>query len=138
MSINRRKYPRVSVHVPVHYALLDSQGKIESEFIGVALDVSLGGILLESFDFVASEYVGISFIDMQNQVVQMKCKMAYSRKTDMGLIHTGLTFQSSETEKSDFAAKMIRAYFYRRKRLSDPNPAPAAAGEPVGEAPDLP
>lgn len=133
MSTNRRKYPRVSVHVPVHYALLGSQGAIESESIGVALDVSLGGILLESFDFVANEYVRISFIDMQNQVAQMKCKMAYSRRTDIGLIHTGLSFQAADSEKSEFAAKMIRAYFYRRKRLADLNPPAAAAGAPAGE-----
>jgi len=131
--MNRRKYPRVSIHVPVHYALLGSRGKIESQFIGVALDVSLGGLLLESFDFVATEYVGISFIDMENKLAQMNCKMAYSRKTDMGLIHTGLSFQGSETEKSHFAAKIIRAYFYRKKRLLDQNPAPASGSESAGE-----
>lgn len=138
MSVNRRKYPRVSIHVPVNYALLDEKGKIVSEPIGVALDVSLGGILLESIDFVATEFVAISFIDMENQVAQMKCKMAFSRKTDLGLVRTGLSFEGSEAEKSDFAAKMIRAYFYRRKRIFDPNSVPAngaeAAGEPLSPA----
>jgi hypothetical protein len=41
--------------------------------------------------------------------------MAYSRKTDSGMVHTGLIFQDPETEKLDFVAKMIRAYFYREK-----------------------
>ncbi len=123
MSANRRKYPRVSIHVPVDYALLDSKGKIESECIGVALDVSLGGLLMESIDFVGTEYVGIGFIDAEYQVAQITCKMAYSRKTDLGMVHTGLSFQGSETQKSDFAAKMIRAYFYRKKREAVvPNP----------------
>jgi c-di-GMP-binding flagellar brake protein YcgR len=138
MSVNRRKYPRVSIHVPVNYALLDEKGKIVSEPIGVALDVSLGGILLESIDFVATEDVVISFIDMENQVAQMKCKMAFSRKTDLGLVRTGLSFEGSEAEKSDFAAKMIRAYFYRRKRIFEPTSVPAngaeAAGVPLNSA----
>jgi hypothetical protein len=134
MSANRRKYPRVSIHVPVNYALLDAKGKIESECIGVALDASLGGLLLESFDFVATEYVGISFIDTENQVAQMICKMAYSRKTDLGLAHTGLIFQGSEKEKSEFAAKMIRAYFYRRKRFFNPELPSASDAEPAGPA----
>jgi hypothetical protein len=134
MSLNRRRFARVGVHVPVHYALLGSRGKIESEFIGVALDVSLGGILLESFDFVATEYVGISFIDVDNRLAHIDCKMAYSRKTDSGLVHTGLSFQGSDKEKSDFAAKMIRAYFYRRKRLGDLDPASAAAGSESPQA----
>jgi c-di-GMP-binding flagellar brake protein YcgR len=133
MSANRRKYPRVSIHVPVNYALLDEKGKIVSEQIGVALDISLGGVLLESIDFVATEYVAISFIDMENQVAQMKCKMAFSRKTDLGLVRTGLSFEESEAEQSDFAAKMIRAYFYRRKRLFDPKPVPANGAETAVE-----
>ncbi len=131
MSPNRRQYPRVSIHVPVNYALLDGRGKTESEYIGVARDISLGGLLLESFDFAATEYVGISFIDVENRVAQIRCKMAYSRKTDLGMVHTGLSFDGSETEKADFVAKMIRAYFYRRKRLSAPYPAAAEDGEPL-------
>jgi len=115
MSENRRKFPRVAIHVPVSYKQLDSNGNLESEGIGVALDVSLGGLLLKSFDFVTSECISVSLIDINDQVVQIKCKMAYSRKTDSGMVHTGLTFQEPETEKLDFVAKMIRAYFYREK-----------------------
>jgi c-di-GMP-binding flagellar brake protein YcgR len=133
MSPNRRKHPRVSIHVPVNYALLDGRGKIESEFIGVALDVSLGGLLLESFDFAATEHVGISFIDAENNIAQITCKMAYSRKTDLGMVHTGLSFQGSEAEKSDFAAKMIRAYFYRKKRTADNGLMPSGASETEAE-----
>jgi len=122
MSANRRKFPRVKIHVPVSYNQLDSQDKIESEVIGVALDVSLGGLLVKSFDFVTSEYISISFIDINDQVAQIKCKMAYSRKMDTGMVHTGLTFKGSENEKSDFVAKMIRAYFYREKAASQFSP----------------
>ena len=117
MPDNRRKYPRVSIHVPVNYAMLDSRGKVESEFFGVALDVSLGGLLLESTDFIETEYVGISFIDTENKVAQIKCKMVYSRKEGSGMVHTGLMFQGEDHEKSDFATKIIRGYFYRKKRL---------------------
>jgi hypothetical protein len=112
----------VRIHVPITYNQLDSQGKIESEVIGVALDVSLGGLLVKSFDFVTSEYISISFIDISDQVAKIKCKMAYSRKTDTGMVHTGLTFQGPEKEKLDFVAKMIRAYFYREKAASQFSP----------------
>jgi hypothetical protein len=118
MSDNRRKFPRVKIYVPVSYNQLDSQGKPESGHIGVVLDVSVGGLLLKSFDFVTSEFISISFIDVDDQVAQIKCKMAYSRKTDSGLVHTGLTFQGPDEERLDFVAKVIRAYFYREKPVS--------------------
>lgn len=113
MSESRRKFHRVSIRVPVHCSLLDSQGKIESEFIGVALDVSLGGLRIESSDFIDNEYVGISFIDIDNRIAHIKGKMAYSRKTDTGPVHTGLSFQGPDIEKLDFVTKIMRAYFYR-------------------------
>jgi hypothetical protein len=132
MSANRRKFPRVKIHVPLSYKQLDSQGRIESELIGVALDVSLGGLLVKSFDFVTSEFISITFIDINDQVAQIKCKMAYSRKMDTGMVHTGLTFQGSENEKSDFVAKMIRAYFYREKAASQFSPPGHKAPPPKG------
>jgi hypothetical protein len=129
MSVNRRQYPRVSIHVPVNYTLLDGKGRIESECIGVVLDVSVGGLLLESFDFVWTEYVGIGFIDMDNRDAQIKCKMAYSRKTDLGVVHTGMTFQGAEAEKLAFVAKIIRANFYRKHRLAANGALPANCAE---------
>jgi hypothetical protein len=132
MSANRRKFPRVKIHVPLSYKQLDSQGRIESELIGVALDVSLGGLLVKSFDFVTSEFISITFIDINDQVAQIKCKMAYSRKMDTGMVHTGLTFQGSENEKSDFVAKMIRAYYYREKATSQFSPPGHKAPPPKG------
>ena len=128
MSVNRRRYPRVTIHVPVTYALFEDDQKSGPDYIGIALDVSLGGLLVESFDFVASEYVGISFVDIENQIAQIRCRMVYSRKTDLGsehgLVHSGLSFQGTEPQRADFAAKIIRAYFYREKRMLDSGTVP--------------
>jgi hypothetical protein len=137
MSVNRRKYPRLKIHVPVNYALLDGKGEIESELIGVALDVSLGGLMLESTHFVENEYVGIEFIHMDKKPIKIKCKMAYSRKTDTGLVHTGVSFQGTETEKLDFVTKIIKTYFYREKRLLHNDKVPAPCSDCVDEALDL-
>jgi hypothetical protein len=114
MLVNRRKYPWVSIHVPVNYTMLNRRWKIESEFVGVALDVSIGGLLLESFDFIETEYVYIGFIDIENKSAQIKCKMLYSRKTDSEMVHTGLSFQGLESEQKEFVTKIIRAHFYRK------------------------
>lgn len=141
MSVNRRQYPRVPIHMPVTYALFENEQKSGPDYIGIALDVSLGGLLLESFDFVATEYVGISFIDIGNQIAQMVCKMVYSRKPDVGAdngpVQTGLSFQGTEAEKADFAAKIIRAYFYRKKRMLDSGTAATSSVESAGQLLDL-
>ena len=45
---NQRKYQRTKVYVPVSYDCYDDEGEIFERKIGVALDVSLGGILIET------------------------------------------------------------------------------------------
>jgi c-di-GMP-binding flagellar brake protein YcgR len=135
MSANRRQFPRVKINVPVTYRQVDDQGTTESELIGVALDISLGGLLVKSFDFVTSEFISISFIDIEDRLAQIECKMAYSRKTDTGMVHTGLSFQGSEKEKSDFVAKMIRAYFYRERAACQVSRPAAKTPPPKGVCP---
>jgi hypothetical protein len=128
VSGNRRKHPRLKIHVPVTYALLNGKMDLEPELIGIALDVSLGGILIESTNFVTNEYVVIGFVNIEKMDIKITCKMAYSQKTDGGFVHTGMSFQGTEAEKLEFVTNIIRTYFYREKGLvkNDKIPMPQA------------
>ena len=118
MESERREFPRIPIRVAVHYTQLDESGGIESELMGLALDVSLGGLLLESKDFISAENVSVHFVDIENTVRTIGCRMIYSRRVRDGGVHTGLRFQGSNEAKVDFVSHIIRAYFYRRKRAA--------------------
>ena len=86
--------------------------------MGVALDVSLGGLLLESKDFISAGNISVHFVDIENTIRTIRCRMAYSRRMTSGSVHTGLSFRCSAEEKVDFVCHIIRAYFYRRRPLA--------------------
>ena len=48
----RRKYPRVKVYYPISYVCMDKNGRIVQENMGVALNISQSGILVETADSV--------------------------------------------------------------------------------------
>ncbi len=114
---NRRKFPRIAIRVPVHYSITDPSGTVESELMGVVLDVSLGGLLLESRDFISASDLSVHFLDIQNQIQSMPCRMVYSRKASPKKVFTGVRFIGTVEERVDFVCHIIRAYFYRKKRL---------------------
>ena len=44
----RRKYPRVKVYYPISYICSEKSGRIVQENMGVALNISQSGILIET------------------------------------------------------------------------------------------
>jgi c-di-GMP-binding flagellar brake protein YcgR len=56
-SSERRKYPRVKVYYPISYVGMNENGRIVQESMGVALDISQGGILIETAVGVFSKYI---------------------------------------------------------------------------------
>ena len=78
--------------------------------MGVALDVSQSGILIESFQKVESEYLSIMATNKSNSILEIKGKVAYCRKTQSGKFKTGVMLQGSHDDNIRFVKELIRAY----------------------------
>lgn len=55
--INKRKYPRVKTSNGVSYVCIDENGNGIDQGMGRTLDVSLGGMLLETSVPIESKYI---------------------------------------------------------------------------------
>ena len=93
---NQRKYQRIKVYVPVSYDCYDDEGEIFESKIGFALDVSLGGILIETHDIID----------------------ANSEKAANGKAKTGLCFHGNDEENINFTTNLIRTHHYGNKVTS--------------------
>ena len=67
-----RKYPRVKIHYPITYSCLDSDGSVIEEMMGVVLDISQSGIIIESVRLVASEEVLLISVDLEKNIINLK------------------------------------------------------------------
>ena len=112
----KRKHPRIRIYHPISFVGLDEDGNIIEQHMGVALDISQGGILVESLQEVESAVLVLSAVDSNNEFVEIKGKVAYSSKHQTGKFRTGICFQSSPAENIQFAKRIVRAYHYQGKK----------------------
>ena len=80
----RRKYPRVRVYYPISYVCMDENGCIVQQNMGVALDISQGGILIETADSIFSKYVTLISVDLRENMIEIRGKVAYCKKDKSG------------------------------------------------------
>ena len=111
---NRRKYPRIDVSVPVSYDCYNDDGEIFEHGIGVALDISQGGILIETTGIIDANFVKVVFINYDNKTIGIVGSVVHSRKSENGKAKTGLCFHDDESECIGFVSNLIRTHYYSK------------------------
>lgn len=123
MSKEQRKNPRIKVKVPISYDCYDDDGEMFEQKMGVALDVSIGGMLIETHDLIDANYIKVVFVNKDNKRLSIIGSIIHSRRTENGRAKTGLCFHGNDKENIQFATNIIRAHYHSQKLFSQ---APAA------------
>lgn len=110
----KRKYPRVNIHVLAYYDCYNDDEELFEQNLGVILDVSIGGLLIETKDIVEANYVKIVFVSHKNKVLSITGSVAYSKKTDIDKAKTGVCFHGTESENIKLVTNLIRTYHHAR------------------------
>ena len=114
VSIEQRAYTRVEACNLISYAAINRDGKLSRHRMGRALDVSQNGIYLETARQVDSEYISLMTSDVDQKLIEIKGRVAYSRKNGSNMFRTGIQLAGSHEENIGFAKKLIRVYHKRR------------------------
>jgi len=112
---NRRKYQRVHIKVLASFDCYDDDGEIFEHGIGFILDVSCGGLLLESKNIIDANFVNVVFVNYENKSIEIAASVVHSRKIKNGKARTGLCFHGTKNNNIKFVANLIRTYHYRNK-----------------------
>jgi hypothetical protein len=83
--------------------------------MGVALNISQNGLLIESMQKVESKYLSLMGSAQHNNLIQIKGKVAYCRKDESGKFKIGIMLQGTHEENVRFVKGLIRAYHYQKK-----------------------
>ena len=114
---NRRKYQRVKTQNLISYFSFDDNGKLISHGLGIALDVSKGGILLETPYPIESGLLVLTATDKDKNFVEVKSKLIYSKRTSIGTYLCGIEFIGIDERVINFIAKLIKEYNFRGNNL---------------------
>ena len=72
MGEEKRKYPRVPTTNAVSYICLDADEKPFEEGMGITINISQGGALLETHLEIRGEYLLLISIDVKRNVMETK------------------------------------------------------------------
>ena len=114
-ATDRRKYPRVPICDPISYISIDSEGNHLSQNLGTVQNASQNGLNIETYDAIDSEFALISFVDLDQKLVEIKGRIAYSRQKQSGKFENGISLQGTSEEKLQFIKKLVRTYHYTKK-----------------------
>ena len=112
---DKRKYPRINIRVLASFEYYDEDGKLFDQKLGVILDISLGGMLIETDDIIKANYVEIVFVNYENKIMSIVGSIVHSRKSENGKAKTGLCFHGAESENIKIATNLIRTHFHGKK-----------------------
>ena len=116
-DVNRRKYKRINTQNLISYFSLDENGKLSSHGMGIALDVSRGGILLETPYLIKSGLLVLTATDKEKNFIEVKSKLIYSKKTSIGTYLCGIEFIGIDERVTNFITKLVKEYHFRGENL---------------------
>jgi len=115
--VNRRKHPRIKTRNLISHLIFDEHGKLISQGLSKALDISKGGILLETPESIESGMISLMAVDLDNKFIEIKGELIYSKKTDSGMYHSGIKFVGTDEQVKNFIIGLIKEYNYRKNNL---------------------
>ena len=129
--VNLRKHPRIKTSNLISHVTVDDHGKLISQGLGRALDISKGGILLETPHPIESGLVSLMAVDLNNSIIEIKGELVYCKKTASGIYHSGIKFVGTNEQVANFAIRLIKEYHYRKNNLLEPLDPAANKSWPV-------
>jgi len=115
---NKRKYPRVNTRVLISYDCYDEDGELIEQRHGVILDVSLGGMLIETDNIVEANYIEIVFVNHDNKLMSAVGSIVHSRMAENGKAKTGICFHGADSENIKLVTNLIRTHHYGKKNFA--------------------
>ena len=112
--INKRKNPRVKTSNGVSYICIDENGNEIEQGMGRTIDISVGGMLIETSVPIESKYILIATIDLKGNFIEIRGEVAYSRKNESGEFLTGIQFLETLERQIKIIAEFIKVHHYRQ------------------------
>jgi len=112
--INKRKNPRVKTSNSVSYVCIDENGNEIEQGMGKTIDISLGGILIETSVRIESKYILLATIDLKGNLIEIRGKVAYSRKIESKEFLNGIQFLETPERQIKIIAEFIKVHHYRQ------------------------
>jgi hypothetical protein len=111
MNNERREYPKRpnSVNL-VYFGVFDEKKMLKQQGMGKTLNISEGGILLETYERILDDGVIFLSLGLKDETIDVEAKIAHFSGRGNGIYHTGLSFVADSDEKIEYIKKYIKLF----------------------------
>ena len=114
---DRRKHQRVKTQNLISHFSVGETDKFVSEGFGKALNISRGGMLLETPYPIESDQLSLLAVDLEDNVFEINGRLIYSKKSSARMYLSGIAFVGSDEKVATFLAKLVKEYNYQRNNI---------------------
>jgi PilZ domain len=109
-GLERRKHPRVETDNRVSYVRMDDNGNRIKEGVGRAVNISQGGILIETHHAFEWDNILLLGIDIENKLNRVRGRVVYCNSTDSGVFRTGIEFLEVNEKILSFVINLLKTH----------------------------
>lgn len=110
MTEHQRKHERVHSLNLLSYFCVDDNQQMVTQGMGRTLNVSEGGIMLETHVPIETQYTAVLSIGFQEDVTDVEGKVVYSKKGDNDRWQSGIEFVAPDQNTQRIIRKYIDAF----------------------------
>ena len=107
--MERRQQARTSIACRVYFICVSADGRESAQDIGVARDISTGGMMIETTTPINTTEIRIFAPAPDNQQIEAKGGVIYSMEIAAGRYNTGIFFNSAQKEAARFVEQLLLA-----------------------------
>ena len=115
---DRRKHKRLKTRNLISHVSYDIRGKLISQGLSKVLNISMGGMLLETPEPIERGLLSLMATDEKNNLIEIDSNLVYCKKSSTGRYHSGISFLAADEELTTFVTKLIKEYNFRKRSLS--------------------
>jgi hypothetical protein len=106
MTIERRLHKRMHVNHPMVYIAMDEKGIIREQGVGLAMDVSANGLMLETKEPIREKKLSLRLSIPGDESIAVDGLLVYSMPYRPETYRSGISFDSPGEALSDFMAAL--------------------------------
>lgn len=105
---DRRKNRRIPINYPVLYLCINSSGNLDAQGVGLALDISIDGMMFESDEPIDATTISIQASSSKGDTIKVDGLLIYSMPHSEGRYRSAIRFQGPPDRISYFVAELSR------------------------------
>ena len=118
-TANKRKHSRIRSLNLLSYVCVDENEDVVRHGMGRTLDVSEGGILLETPAPIDSQHTISLTIGLEDHLTDINGKVVYSRAGELGRFESGIEFQEKDEATLRILKEYIKAFRGQREETDE-------------------